>query len=375
MKKKLLVAALAVSAALALIGCGENDIANVDADAVVEGVKQSLTEVKVDDYLKKLGDYANMEIPATLAEVTDADVDNTIQSLLTARVKTEEVTGKALESGDIANINYAGKMNGEAFEGGTDDSEAGYDLEIGSNSFIPGFEDALIGMNVGETRDIDLVFPENYYEELAGKPVVFTVTLKAIKQKVLPELTDAFVVEQAIEGVNTVDELKAFVKERLINEAQTNFDTTIDNYIMNQLIEISDYKGDLPQDRIDFYYNNIYNRDEAAATDYGLQLEGYVMYIYGYSDLDMYKEKITEYAKKSVMFDLAAAKVLENENQMITDADIEKAIEEAYEGYGYESVDAFKAATNMEEYKSYLINRKAMDLIREKATIVDAVEE
>ena len=165
MKKKLLVAALAVSAALALIGCGENDIANVDADAVVEGVKQSLTEVKVDDYLKKLGDYANMEIPATLAEVTDADVDNTIQSLLTARVKTEEVTGKALESGDIANINYAGKMNGEAFEGGTDDSEAGYDLEIGSNSFIPGFEDALIGMNVGETRDIDLVFPENYYEE------------------------------------------------------------------------------------------------------------------------------------------------------------------------------------------------------------------
>lgn len=375
MKKKLLVAALAVSAALALIGCGENDIANVDADAVVEGVKQSLTEVKVDDYLKKLGDYTNMEIPATLAEVTDADVDNTIQSLLTARVKTEEVTGKALESGDIANINYAGKMNGEAFEGGTDDSEAGYDLEIGSNSFIPGFEDALIGMNVGETRDIDLVFPENYYEELAGKPVVFTVTLKAIKQKVLPELTDAFVVEQAIEGVNTVDELKAFVKERLINEAQTNFDTTIDNYIMNQLIEISDYKGDLPQDRIDFYYNNIYNRDEAAATDYGLQLEGYVMYIYGYSDLDMYKEKITEYAKKSVMFDLAATKVLENENQMITDADIEKAIEEAYEGYGYESVDAFKAATNMEEYKSYLINRKAMDLIREKATIVDAVEE
>jgi len=375
MKKKLLVAALAVSAALALIGCGENDIANVDADAVVEGVKQSLTEVKVDDYLKKLGDYANMEIPATLAEVTDADVDNTIQSLLTARVKTEEVTGKALESGDIANINYAGKMNGEAFEGGTDDSEAGYDLEIGSNSFIPGFEDALIGMNVGETRDIDLVFPENYYEELAGKPVVFTVKLNAIKQKVLPELTDAFVVEQAIEGVNTVDELKAFVKERLINEAQTNFDTTIDNYIMNQLIEISDYKGDLPQDRIDFYYNNIYNRDEAAATDYGLQLEGYVMYIYGYSDLDMYKEKITEYAKKSVMFDLAAAKVLENENQMITDADIEKAIEEAYEGYGYESVDAFKAATNMEEYKSYLVNRKAMDLIREKATIVDAVEE
>ena len=375
MKKKLLVAALAVSAALALIGCGENDIANADADAVVEGVKQSLTEVKVDDYLKKLGDYANMEIPATLAEVTDADVDNTIQSLLTARVKTEEVTGKALESGDIANINYAGKMNGEAFEGGTDDSEAGYDLEIGSNSFIPGFEDALIGMNVGETRDIDLVFPENYYEELAGKPVVFTVKLNAIKQKVLPELTDAFVVEQAIEGVNTVDELKEFVKERLINEAQSNFDSTIDNYIMNQLIEISDYKGDLPQDRIDFYYNNIYNRDEAAATDYGLQLEGYVMYIYGYSDLDMYKEKITEYAKKSVMFDLAAAKVLENENQMITDADIEKAIEEAYEGYGYESVDAFKAATNMEEYKSYLVNRKAMDLIREKATIVDAVEE
>lgn len=374
MKKKLLVAALALSCVFVLAGCGEGTTSEPGAD-VTTGEKRGSDEINTDEFLKSLGEYSNLTIPATLATVTDADVDATIQNLINARVKNENVEGRALKAGDIANINYEGKMNGEAFEGGTDNSEQGYDLEIGSNSFIPGFEDALIGMEIGETRDIDLVFPEQYYEELAGKPVVFTVTLKGIKEKVYPELTDEFVVEQQIDGVETVAALKTFVKERLESEAKTNYETAINNAIMNQLVNTSQYADELPQDRVQYYYDSIYNRDEKNATDYGLQLEGYVIYTYGYSDLDMYKEKLTDYAKKSVMFDLAVAKILENENQMVTDEDVDKAVNDEYEKYGFASADELKANTDMDEFKMLLMNKRAIDIVREKATIIDAIEE
>lgn len=385
MKKKMLVVAFALTAVLAFAGCGKD--ANTDAadnttavdggeTETVESISiNDLADINIDDYITKLGDYEGMTVEATLDDITDAEVDETIQSLVTARVKTEVVEGRALKSGDIANINYVGKMDGEAFDGGTDESEEGYDLEIGSGSFIPGFEDALIGMNAGEVRDIDLVFPENYYEELAGKPVTFTVTLKAIKENVYPELTDEFVAEQGIDGVNNIEELKVYVRNRLENDAKEQYETTIDNAIMNQLVEICEFKDELPEDRIQYYYNNVYSRDEAAATDYGLQLEGYVMYIYGYSSLDVYKEKLQEYAKKSVMYDLATAKVLEKENQMVTDDEVEKSIEEEYASYGLASAEEFKEQYEIEEYKAYLMSRKAIDLIRAKANIVEATEE
>ncbi len=380
MKKKLFAVALALTGVIALAGCGK-DSAVTDggnttstSSGVTDLVAPSLTELNADDYIKKIGDYDGLIIPATLDEITDSDVEATIQSLLEARATSEEVKDRALKSGDTANINYAGKMNGEAFEGGTDDSEAGYNLEIGSNSFIPGFEDALIGMNIGETRDIDLVFPDNYYEELAGKPVTFTVTLNGIKEKFYPELTDAFVAEQGIDGVNTVDELKTYVRNRLVNDAQEQYNSTIDNAIMNKLVEICEYKDELPEDRIQYYYDSVYSRDEAAATDYGLMLEGYVMYLYGYSDLDTYTAKLKEYSKKSVMYDLAVLKVLEKEGQTVTDDEVEKAVEEQYADYGFASAEEFKNSYNLDEFKAYLMSRKALDIIREKAEIIDAVE-
>lgn len=377
MKKKLFAMALALTGVVALAGCGKDKTAGdniTTTSGTTEIVAPKLTDLDADDYIKKIGDYDGLIIEATLENITDAKVDETIHSLIEARATIEEVEGRALKNGDIANINYAGKMNGEAFEGGTDDSEAGYDLEIGSGSFIPGFEEALIGMNQGETRDIDLVFPNEYYEELAGKPVTFTVTLNKVKEKVYPELTDAFVAEQGIDDVNTVDELKTYVKNRLVNDAQEQYDTTIDNAIMNKLVELCEYKDKLPEDRIQYYYDSVHSRDEQAAVDYGLMLEGYIMYVYGYSDLDTYEVKLKDYATKSVKYDLAVLKVLEKEGQTVTDDELNKSIEEEYEKYGFASVDEFKNSYNLDEYKAYLMSRKALDIIRAKSTIVDAAE-
>ena len=384
MKKKFLVAAVALSSVLALTACGETEADVNETPATTEvatqsnGIINTITESGVniedlnkdisnfnpDDYIVSLGDYNEIQLEAKLKEVTDADIDNSIQQLINAAVSKVEVEGRALQTGDIANINYAGKMNGEAFDGGTDDSESGYDLEIGSGAFIPGFEDALIGMEVGETRDIDLTFPDEYYEELAGKPVVFTVTLNSIKEKVYPELTDEFVVGQGFEGVNTVDDLKALAKDMLESQAQSNYDSAINNEIMNKLVGLAEFKNEVPQDRYQYYYTNTYNNDEALATDYGLMLEGFVMGYYGYSTMDQYLAALKDYAEKSVKLDMVVAKILELENQQVTDEDVEAEIEANYAEYGCESVDDFKEQFDAEEFKAYLMNQKVMEIIK-----------
>lgn len=379
MKKSLLVGMIALAGLLTFAGCGNNDAASNTGDnqtntsSSTESGEVKLADIATinpDEYIASMGDYNNLEIEAELAKITDADVDSLINQVIQSSGSNQNVEGRALQSGDIANINYAGKMNGEAFEGGTDDSEAGYDLTIGSNSFIPGFEDALIGMEVGETRDIDLTFPDEYYEELAGKPVTFTVTLNAIKETVYPELTDEFAVEQGIDGVSTVDELKAFAKNILEENAQSSYETTVSNAIMNKLIEITEFKDEMPQDRYDYYYNDLYNSDEALATDYGLQLEGFVMAYYGYASLDDYINQVKDYADKSVKFDLVVAKILQAENQMITDEDVEKEIEARYEEYGCESPEDFKEQFEVDQFKAYLMTNKVIELVKEKATVV-----
>lgn len=389
MKKRFLVAAVALSSVLALTACGKTEADVNEAPATtdvatqsndngitntittsgvnIEDLNKDISNFNPDDYIVSLGDYNGIQIDSKLKEVTDADIDASIQQLINAAVSKVDVEGRALQTGDIANINYAGKMNGEAFEGGTDDSESGYDLEIGSGSFIPGFEDALIGMEVGETRDIDLTFPDEYYEELAGKPVVFTVTLNGIKEKVYPELTDEFVVGQGFDGVSTVDDLKALAKEMLESQAQSNYETAISNEIMNKLIDLAEFKNEVPQDRYQYYYTNTYNNDEALATDYGLMLEGFVMGYYGYGSMDQYIAALKDYAEKAVKLDMVVAKILELENQQITDEAVEAEIEAKYAEYGCESVDDFKEQYDAEEFKAYLMNQKVMEIIKNNA--------
>lgn len=396
MKKRVLVCTMALAAVIAMSGCGATTNSNegngdsttaasteTDSSAAASTTStgtdngthkvphMTLSELAPDDYVVSIGDYKNLEIEVAKTEVTDEDVEKTIQELIESKSTKENVVGRALKSGDIANINYAGKINGEAFDGGTDDSEAGYDLEIGSGSFIPGFEDALIGMEIGETRDIDLVFPENYYEELAGKPVVFTVTLNAIKENVVPELTDEFVKENASEGVETVEELRALARESLESTAQSNYESSVNSAIMNKLIEICEYKDELPEGRYQYYYDTMYESDEAMATDYGLMLEGFVMYYYGCTDLADYLTKVKNYATKSTKLDLAVLKILSEENQLLTDEDVEKDIEEKYATYGCESVDDFKEKYNVEDYKSYLCSMKAIEIVKENLKIVE----
>ena len=168
----------------------------------------------------ELGDYKKIEYKVEEVTVEDKEVDDDIARLLDRKADLELKEDGAVEDGDTAVIDFEGFLNGEAFDGGKGDN---YDLVIGSHTFIPGFEDQLVGMKSEETKDINVTFPEDYQaENLKGKEVTFKVTVHEIKKKVLPVLDDEFVKDQKITDVNTVDELKAYTKDELLKQKQNS---------------------------------------------------------------------------------------------------------------------------------------------------------
>ena len=173
----------------------------------------------------ELGDYKGIEYTREVAEVTDTQIQSQVDSLLSSLTETTEVTDRPIEEGDTANIDFVGTMNGEEFDGG---SGEGFDLEIGSDSFIDGFEDGLIGHSVGEKVSLDLTFPENYQsEDLAGKDVNFAVTINSISVKTTPELTDEVVKENT--DYDTVDAYKDSVRKDLEKQAEEDADSQVEN--------------------------------------------------------------------------------------------------------------------------------------------------
>ena len=386
MKKRFVATVMALVCAMALAGCGEENQTAVENttssgtenDTTVsedEGDK-SLANINPDDYVVSLGNYKGLTLEAKMNVVTDDDIELAINQLLYNNVSLEAVEGRALQTGDIANINYEGKLDGVAFQGGTDDSEEGYDLEIGSGAFIPGFEDSIIGMNIGETRDIDVTFPEQYpAADLAGKAVVFTVKLNGIKERVLPELTDEFVVAQEIEGITTVDQFKEYTRKVLGDRAQSIYDSELENSAMEALISVCEFNDNLPKARYQYYYDNMLGNDEDLALDYGLDFDTFIVTYYGFGTKDDYYAKLDEVVTKAVQVDLAAMAILKAEGQEVDDTVLDKDIADNYATYQCTSVDDFKEKYDVEEYRAYLINTKAMDIVKANATVVEPKEE
>ncbi|MFQ9736767.1 MAG: trigger factor [Christensenellaceae bacterium] len=179
----------------------------------------------------KIGSYKGMKIKEFAYNVEDADVDKEIERLLDRNARKIEVSDRPCQNGDTVNIDFVGTIDGVKFDGG---EAAGFDLTLGSGQFIPGFEDQVVGMNVGESRDVNVRFPENYQaEELKGKDAVFAVKLNSVKGKELPELTDAFIKDAT--GSETIEEYKAKTKERLQQQADKNSLDATENSILDAI--------------------------------------------------------------------------------------------------------------------------------------------
>lgn len=355
--KKLLATMLIAAMTLSLAACSNEETAATVQKVADAAEELYLKDINPSDYVT-LGDYKNLTPSIVKEEITDEQVQSYVESLPSQYPDRTEVTGRAAQIGDVANIDYEGKLDGVAFEGGT---AQGYDLSLGSGTFIPGFEDGVVGMEIGSTKDIDLTFPTEYgNSDLAGKAVVFTVKLNALQEETVPKLDDAFAQKL---GETDLEGLKASVKASFEQSAETDYQNRLLDDIENQILASSTFK-DIPE----AYVNSMYNQYMDSLTQYAAQAgasEGQVAsYFFGVSEENYQegmKEWAAEMAKKYIMLGAIAA---EN-NITITPEEVDKDIQDMLSSSGSEmSLDEYKAQMNyLEAYSENMLVMKVEDYI------------
>lgn len=337
------VIAVMIAASAVLTGCGE---------------KEYLDEIKAKSYVK-LGEYKGIEVVQAEPEITEEDRDSYMDYLLSLN------PDRGVIEGDTVNIDYVGTLDGVAFDGGT---ASGQDLTIGSGRFIDGFEDGLIGAKVGDTVELNLTFPEDYHaEDMAGKEVVFTVTVNTIFAAQPQELTDAYVQKLDI-GYTTAEEYKQYVYDMLYQDAMESYESSIENEVISVVLENCEFKKELPEKMINRYAETLTANLTAEAERYGATLEQFMMAYYG-MDEETYKEEIRKQASKSAQQYVVLQAIADKENLNITDEELQSEMEKMAEQAEYESVDEFKELVNDKDYKEYMMGQKVLDMLRENAVV------
>lgn len=312
----------------------------------------------------KLGEYKGLERAEINVSVSDEEVDTKIQSNLEAAAETEERTSGTVKAGDTANIDYEGKLNGEAFEGGTAE---GYDLEIGSGTFIDGFEDGLIGKEIGGTYDLNLTFPEDYSStDLAGQDVVFTVTVNSVKTPVVPELTDEWVKENS--SAKNIEEYRIVIKEELTEEKELTEKENIIASLWTQVVDSSEMLQ-YPEKELKAYIEEIEVQYEAAAESYGMTLED-LLAAYGLDDEEVYNQQNKEAAQTFIKEQMVMYYIAQIEGLTYTDEEAEEmraAISDA--GYDDESFKEYYGQDIESYIDSALTYSKVAEFIFDNAIV------
>ncbi len=304
----------------------------------------------------KLGDYKSLKYEVEEAAVTDEDVDKEINSTR-ERYAEWEVTEEAAENGDTVNINYKGLKDGVAFDGGTAEN---HDLVLGSGSFIPGFEEQLIGVKAGDEKALNLTFPEDYHsEELAGAAVVFEVKVNEVKKKVLPEVNDDFAKDLNWPDVESLDDLKKTIRERLETSRKNTAENEAANKLMEQLVEMTEVE--VPEIMIE-------NEVEAQIQQFAQQVQGAGLSLSQYMQfagltVDSLKESYRENAEKGVKSRLALKQIAKLENLTVSDEEAEKELEKLAEMYGMK-LDDVKQYIPVEQMKGDMKTEKALNFLK-----------
>lgn len=297
----------------------------------------------LNEYLT-LGSYSGIEV--SLSE-RETELEEKIKALLEENSAENEITDRPVKKGDIANIDYTGTLNGEAFAGG---SSTNYNLEIGSGSFIDGFEDGIIGKEIGDVFDVKTVFPEDYAynESLAGQEVNFNIKINSIKEKIIPELTDDFIKEYT--DYETIEEYKTETREILK-----------ENYIWNKVLENSAVKS-YPKKYVEKYYNNMIDNYSSYAIQYGYTLEQFLSQSTGQTIEDFLKEA-AEYAKSQVKQEMFMYAIARAENISIGDDEYKEKSTEFAEKFGFASVPEMEKAYTKETVRTNMLMEKVIDFV------------
>ncbi|MBQ7834441.1 MAG: trigger factor [Ruminiclostridium sp.] len=310
----------------------------------------------------EISGYKGLKVEKTVKTITDADVDAEIERVRNNNARIIDVTDRAVENGDTVVFDFEGFCDGEAFDGGKAEK---FSLEIGSGRFIPGFEEQIVGKNIGEDFDVNVTFPENYNaENLAGKPAVFKCKIHEIKGKELAELDDEFAKD--VSEFDTLAEYKADIKSKLEETAKNHADSMLDNTISEKLAEI--LVAEIPEAMFEHRIADMLREWEYRNRYAGITLQDYLRYT-GLT-IDQFKENFRAPAEIQVKLRLALEKIAELEKIEIT----EDALNEQYQKLADEhkmDLERVKAIISADSLKADIASEKAFELVKESAEITE----
>lgn len=330
------------------------DIKNItDKEVEIEFTLVGAPEVK-------LGKYKKLGVKKEEITVTDEEVEHEIEHIREQFVEVKTLEEKVkIKEGHVAVIDFEGFLNGTPFQGGKGED---YSLEIGSHTFIPGFEEALVGLKKGDKKDVKVTFPENYHsEELKGQPVVFKVEIKEVKERVFPEFDKDFFEDLNVGGVESLEDLKKYIKENKKAEKERQHE---DEYLFKCLDKVvEDSKFEIPEEMTEDEVNRLVREFSEKLQYQGLKLEDYLKFCN--SNLNDFKATLKDEANKRIGYRLMMDAIVEKEKLEVSDEELEKGLNETAEQYGMSREDFEKQIGNKDLFKYDLLMRKAMKVVTE----------
>ena len=341
-------------AAIDAVGQPEFDVVSIDENGLVLSAKVYVKpEVEIKDYL-------GIEVEKEVVAVSDEDVDREIETIRERNSREIDVTDRPAEMGDTTVIDFEGFCDGVAFEGG---KGTDYALKLGSGSFIPGFEEQIVGKSIDEEFDVNVTFPEEYHAaDLAGKPSVFKVKIHAITKVELPELDDDFAKD--VSEFDTFAEYKADVKAKIEKRHEAAAENAVEDKLVEALIE--KLEADIPEPMFVAETENFVRDYDTRLRSQGLDLNTYFKYTG--MNLDALREQMRPQAERQVKARLALEKIAQIEKIEATEEDIETEYKNISEAYGVE-LEQVKASIDADAIAADMKVKKAMDLVKEKAVI------
>ena len=325
-------------------------------DLIFTAVVQTKPEVK-------LGKYKGITLEKTAYKVTSEAVDNELKRMAERNSRMVTISDRATEMGDIAVIDFEGSVDGNKFEGGTAEN---HELELGSNTFIPGFEDQVVGMKVDEVKDVKVKFPEEYFsKELAGKDAVFKVTLHEIKKKEIPAIDDEFAKD--VSEFDTLKELKADTEKKLQEEQDNKAKNELDETAVKAVADISEV--DIPSGMIEAEVDAMVQDMNRRMSYQGISLEQYLQMV-GKS-MDDYKKESEEPAKESVKMRLVLEAVSKDAKINVTKKELEEKIKELATAYGRKEDELMENKELKENIEASIKSEKSINFIIENAKITE----
>ena len=346
--------------------------------ALLSGCGKANSEKKLDKMIDKysayctLGDYKGIEYNAVSTEITDDLINQQVDSLLSQYSTTNSKTSGTAKMGDTVNIDFIGRVDGEEFEGGNSNG-AGYDLTLGSGTFIDDFEDQIVGHKVGDVFDVEATFPDDYSPnpDLAGVDAVFEVTLNSIKETVYPEYTDEFVASYT--DASSIEEYEQQIRDNLTESYKTSDASTNKSTIITAVIDnstINEYPTQDMEKLIDSTVSDV----EKYAQNYNTDLATYVSVYYGFSDEEAFREYVSEMVENYMKEKIVICAIAKEEKITVSNDEIKAKKQELMKNSGITDEDDLNEMYSEEDIIFYALEEKVTDFLLENAEPASATD-